>query len=147
MNMTRSNNKGFTLVELMIVVAIIGILAAIAIPNFLKYQAKAKQSEAKVNLKGIYTSQLSYFAEGDTYSDFATIGYAAEPGGRYKFRLDAATGYVPAASTATDCAAAIGAVATIQFTADACANIDGDADVDHWTINNLNSLVAVLNDV
>ena len=146
MKMTKSNNKGFTLVELMIVVAIIGILAAIAIPNFLKYQAKAKQSEAKVNLKGIYTSQLSYFAEGDTYSDFVTIGYQAEPGGRYKFRQDAATGYVGAA-TATDCAAAIGAVATIQFTADACANIDGDADIDHWTINNLNSLNAVLNDV
>src|SRR5262245_63251640 len=59
--------KGFTLIELMIVVAIIGILAAIAIPNFLAYQARAKQSEAKTNLGGIYTSQIGYFGE---YNDF-----------------------------------------------------------------------------
>ena len=147
MKTTKSNNKGFTLVELMIVVAIIGILAAIAIPNFLKYQAKAKQSEAKVNLKGIYTAQLSYFAEGDTYSDFNTIGYDVEPGGRYKFSLDAGTTYIPDPSNAIDCAAAIGGVAVAAFTADACANIDGDDDIDHWTITDGNVLNAVLNDV
>ncbi|MDH4229486.1 MAG: prepilin-type N-terminal cleavage/methylation domain-containing protein, partial [Nitrospirota bacterium] len=50
------NQKGFTLIELMIVVAIIGILAAVAIPNFLQYQAKSKQSEARVLLSGLYTS-------------------------------------------------------------------------------------------
>jgi len=49
--------SGFTLIELMIVVAIIGILAAIAIPNFLKFQCKSKQSEAKTNLSGIFTAR------------------------------------------------------------------------------------------
>ena len=49
----RLRKRGFTLIELMIVVAIIGILAAIAIPNFIKFQAKSKQSEAKTNLKAI----------------------------------------------------------------------------------------------
>src|SRR4051812_21327863 len=55
--------KGFTLIELMIVVAIIGILAAIAIPNFLQYQMKSRQSEAKTNLQAIKTSEVSFQAE------------------------------------------------------------------------------------
>lgn len=63
--------KGFTLIELMIVVAIIGILAAIAIPNFLKYQLRSKTSEAKTVIGGIKTSQESFRAEYDTYAEWA----------------------------------------------------------------------------
>ena len=59
--------KGFTLIELMIVVAIIGILAAIAIPNFLTYQKKSKTSEAKTCIGGIKTSEISYQTENDVY--------------------------------------------------------------------------------
>ena len=59
--------KGFTLIELMIVVAIIGILAAIAIPNFVKFQCRSKQSEAKGNLKGLYVANEAYRGEYDTY--------------------------------------------------------------------------------
>ncbi len=67
--MNKLNNKrgGFTLIELMIVVAIIGILAAIAIPNFLRFQLKAKSSEGKVNLAAIRTAEESYFAEYGGY--------------------------------------------------------------------------------
>jgi len=58
---------GFTLIELMIVVAIIGILAAIAIPNFLRFQLKAKSSEGKTNIAAIRTAEESYFAEYGNY--------------------------------------------------------------------------------
>jgi type IV pilus assembly protein PilA len=63
----RKSKKGFTLIELMIVVAIIGILAAIAIPNFLRFQLKSKTSEAKVNLAAIRTAEESYLAEFGSY--------------------------------------------------------------------------------
>jgi type IV pilus assembly protein PilA len=80
--------KGFTLVELMIVVAIIGILAAIAIPNFIKFQARGKQSEAKTNLKGLFQAEKSFFAERDTYSsDFQAVGFIPERGNRYAYAL------------------------------------------------------------
>ncbi len=62
------NRKGgFTLIELMIVVAIIGILAAIAIPNFLRFQLKAKSSEGKTNIAAIRTAEESYYSEFGTY--------------------------------------------------------------------------------
>jgi type IV pilus assembly protein PilA len=63
-----SNPSGFTLVELMIVVAIIGILAAIAIPNYQKYQARARQSEAKIALASAYTAEQSFATENSSYS-------------------------------------------------------------------------------
>ena len=81
------NQKGFTLIELLIVVAIIGILAAIAIPNFLKFQAKSKQSEAKSNLGAVYTGQLSYFGETNNYGDFNTIGWSPSGQTRYHYNL------------------------------------------------------------
>ncbi|MCC7380258.1 MAG: prepilin-type N-terminal cleavage/methylation domain-containing protein [Deltaproteobacteria bacterium] len=62
-----SIRKGFTLIELMIVVAIIGILAAIAIPNFIRYQLRSKTSEAKTVLGGVKVSQESFRAEFDDY--------------------------------------------------------------------------------
>lgn len=61
------NRKGFTLVELMIVVAIIGILAAIAIPNFVNMQYKAKRAEVPANVDGIKTAELAYEASFDQF--------------------------------------------------------------------------------
>lgn len=73
--------EGFTLIELMIVVAIIGILAAIAIPNFLQYQMKSRQSEAKTNLQAIKTSQVAFQAEQGCYIGIPVEGVIAPVGG------------------------------------------------------------------
>src|SRR5439155_3708907 len=80
-------NKGFTLIELMIVVAIIGILAAIAIPNFMTYQAKSRQSEAKVNLGGVFTTATSYFAENNTFSTATGDSLGYRPAGTSKYDI------------------------------------------------------------
>ena len=79
--------KGFTLIELMIVVAIIGILAAIAIPNFLKFQAKSKQSEAKSNLGAVFTGEVAFFGETNRYGDFREINWAASGTPRYHYLI------------------------------------------------------------
>ena len=70
---------GFTLIELMIVVGIIGILVAIAAPNFSRYQSKARQSEAKIALAAVYGAEKAFYSEYAAYiSSMDAIGYTPE---------------------------------------------------------------------
>jgi len=159
-------NKGFTLIELMIVVAIIGILAAIAIPNFLRFQAKSKQAEAKTNLGAIGTTAESYRAERDAYvvSAVSDLGWAPQGTPRYNYFYDVlgtamslggATG-----TSANGCdrdvapagvANSTGTLAapTGNFLAGAAGDVDTDATCDWWTYSNARVLtnVAGQNDV
>ena len=112
--------KGFTLIELMIVVAIIGILAAIAIPNFLTYQLKSRQAEAKTNLQAMKTSEVAFQAERGCYIGIALEGVVAPAGGAKTVPVAWGIGLPPTAPGALWCQAAgvfAGTFADIGFKA------------------------------
>ncbi|MFP6641041.1 MAG: prepilin-type N-terminal cleavage/methylation domain-containing protein [Myxococcota bacterium] len=134
----RKSTKGFTLIELMIVVAIIGILAAIAIPNFIRFQLKSKSSEGKVNLAAIRTAEEGYMAEFGSYIA-ATASPAVTALGSAKVAFaDTGTapanfdtlGWEPEGNVYFSYGVGVGTDNT--FTATAAADIDGDGTDQVW---------------
>jgi type IV pilus assembly protein PilA len=175
------NAKGFSLVELMVVVAIIGILAAIAVPNYQRFTAKSKQSEAKSNLSALYSAERAFNAEWQQFQGgFGVIGYQPTGTLRYNHGFTATialpTGH-PVGGTPTDLNTKVAAVCgqgafggtnnacrlitapidpgavsgtsvtTTAFVANARGDIDGDAVIDSWTINEAKTLTLVTDDV
>jgi prepilin-type N-terminal cleavage/methylation domain-containing protein len=131
------NSKGFTLIELMIVVVIIGILAALAIPRFMRSTTKSKQSEAKQLLKQVYTMQRAYRQEYNSYCLNGASASAAAPNAFAQIGVD-----VMASSRYTYTMVA----GLNTFTCTATGNLDDDATNDVWTIDQTGTLTNTTDD-
>ena len=124
---TRKRFHGFSLMEVMIVVVIIGILAALAYPNLEKYLKRARQTEAKTNLSAIYTAQKIYFSLHQSYFDYINeLDLSLAQGDLYTYTMESTTS---------------------TFKAQAEGNIDDDAVLDTWTIDQDKNLFNTIDDV
>ena len=144
---------GFSLIELMVVVAIIAFLAMIAVPNFNRFLAKAKRAEAYMNLSSIYAAEKAYYAEHGKYSDVLNgeggIGWKPEGKTYYTYGFAGAEGRnnfvgklgAPGSQLQGSRADKNG------FVAVAAGDIDGDGDVDILTVNENNNIVITRDDL
>ena len=138
----RTREAGFTLIELMIVLTIVGILAAMAIPRFMRTSTKTKQKEAQLLLKQIYTMERAYRQEYDTYYPGNGGTVVVNPGGIIT-RLDVEI--MPSALYSY----AVTSDRT-SFTATAgsrgASGLDDDVTLDVWSIDQTGILTCVSDD-
>ena len=134
----KKNESGFSLVELMVVVGIIGILASLAVPKLTVFMAKSKQSEAKVLLPTVFSLEQSYYADNNAY--LAVANTATAPGNLKdtSLGLDVTSKYyilsVAAATPAT------GFIASASVNSGVLCAAGATANNEKWTINQAKTL-------
>lgn len=160
--MMRNVKRGFTLIELMIVVAIVAFLSMISIPNFLRFLAKAKRAEVYMNLGAIYVAQKAYWAEHGTYASALQgkdgIGWIPEgyKGGGAKEKFYYTYGFAQGQEGTHHVTGKLGTPASSlqgtnaskdSFVASAAGDIDGDGEPDVLTVNEVNDIKIVQDDL
>ncbi len=132
------NRRGFTLIELMVVIVIVGILSGLALASFLKVTPKAKQSEARLILKQIYTNEMTRRQQCDGYFIPAASASAANPLAFKDILIEIAGNAKYTYSITGD---------SNTFVATATSGIlDNDATIDTWTIDQTGNMVCVSDD-
>ena len=154
--------QGFTLIELMIVVAIVAFLSMIAVPNLVRFLSKAKRSEAYMNLGSLYVAQKAYWAEHGTYSaqlaGTKSVGWKPEgySGGGARERFNYTYGFNEGSEGTHFFTGKLQASRTFLgatkannngFVAAAVGDIDGDGAVDLLTVNEFNDIKVVTDDL
>jgi prepilin-type N-terminal cleavage/methylation domain-containing protein len=146
---SKSCTQGFSLIELMVTIGIMAVLAAIAMPSFMRYLAKAKRAEAYANLYAIYAAEKAYWAENGTYSNVLSgaggIGWKPEgySGGgaqenfyyTYGFPGSEGTNYVTGKLLGSSSNLGAGYAHKDSFLAVAVAEINGEGKPDILTID------------
>jgi prepilin-type N-terminal cleavage/methylation domain-containing protein len=134
--------RGFTYLELMVVVAVLAVLATIAIPRFMRCSMRTKQSEAQMLLKQIYAMQMSYRHESGAYypgngstvvtqpgGNIATLGVEVMPAARYSYSITGdGSSFVATAGSKSP------------------TGLDEDPTLDVWTIDQTGNLTCVTDD-
>lgn len=152
--------SGFTLIELMVVVAIVAVLTMLAVPTFTTFIAKAKRTEAYTNLHALYAAQKAYWAEHGTYTTQlgGTDGLSWKPNGYkgggkqenfyYTYGVPGSEGvnYFTGKLEAPASALNSGYANKDSFLIVAAADIDNDGMLDIITIDQDNNLKIVQND-
>lgn len=154
--------NAFTLIELMVVVAIIAFLATLAIPTFSRFFSKAKRAEAYLNLSAIYMAQKAYFAEHGKYNDILSgdggVGWKPEGyhgGGKeekfcytYGFGYGTeGTNYFTGNLEAPASVLNMSMIGKDNFLIAAAADIDGDGKYDILTVDQNNNIVVYQDDL
>lgn len=145
----------------------IGILAAIAIPNFIKFQGKAKQSEVMSNLKAAFTAEKAYFASENKYSESPMeVGFSPLPGNRYLYAFSTEGDLAAAGALGKDHTGVLAdakkfpgldndaiekgvpqelweqcGIVENDITIVGAGNIDNDATIDVWTVSTMDRTI------
>lgn len=138
----KHTKNAFSLMELMIVIAIVGILAAFSIPSYNRYLAKAKQTEVSLNLASLHAAQQLYFLEHNTYTNDLSV-LAWEPSGHknnmshysYGFQGKKNNNYFVGTSQIEANAFPATHAHKDSFIACAIADLQGKGKLDIWTID------------
>lgn len=150
----RRSFLGFTLIELMIVIAIVAFLSMISIPSFLKFLAKAKRSEAYLNLSCICTAEKAYWAENGKYTPNLSgpNGAGWKPSGSHYYTYGFSNGsagqsYFVGSLGATVTDLKNSKISDNEFVAIAAGDIDGDGVLDIIGIDHNNKITVIQDDL